>query len=135
MNKKGNTIVVTPIIVTICIVSIIVIGMVLMNALFPMILQQKLNKISEKYMFVVEKFGYLTLNEKENLLDDLENNGFEKENIIINVPNCKKTYGELIEFSILYKAKYKSIGFSNGKIVINNKAIDIRVNKCSYSKI
>ncbi len=135
MNKRGNTIVVTPIIVIICIVAIIIVGMTLMNSLMPLIFQQKLNKISEKYMFVIEKFGYLTENERKNLLNDLENNGFEKDNIVISVPNYKKTYGELIEFNILYKAKYKSIGFNGGRIEINYKTIDIGVKKCSYSKI
>lgn len=135
MNRRGNTIVIAPIIIIISIVAVIVVGAILVNVVMPLILQQKLNKISEKYMFIVEKFGYLTASEKQSLLNELNNSGFDTNNLIIKAPNSRKTYGELIEFSILYKAKYNVINFKNGKINIESKPINISVRKCSYSKI
>lgn len=135
MNKKGNTIVVTPIIIIISIVAVIMIGVILVNVVMPLTLQQKLNKISEKYMFIIEKFGYLTVSEKQKLIKELGDNGFNTNNIIIYAPTSRKSYGELIEFNIVYKTKYNSIDFKNGKISVINKPININVKKCSYSKI
>ena len=134
-RKKGNSLIVTPIVVTISIIGVLLIGMILVNVIKPFVWQQKLNKISNKYMFVIEKYGYLTSKEKDNMLSELSNSGFNINDIFINVPTSGKSYGELINFKIEYKTYYESIKFYDGKISIEKKPITINVNKNSYSKI
>ena len=124
-----------PIILIFCILFIIIIGMILINTIKPFIWYEKLNKISEKYMFVIEKYGYLTYSEKNNLLQELQGNGFESKNISITVPNVKKSYGELVNFKINYEMYFENIEFESGKIMIKRVPININVEKYSYSKI
>lgn len=107
----------------------------MINTIKPFIWYEKLNKISEKYMFVIEKYGYLTYSEKNNLLQELQGNGFEIKNISITVPNVKKSYGELVNFKINYEMYFENIEFESGKIMIKRVPININVEKYSYSKI
>ena len=108
-NKKGNVVVTYPLILFISIMCIIVISIFFINSIFPFIWYQKLNLIAQKYMFVIEKFGYLTDLEKNNLINDLASQGFDASQIQISAPSKRKTYGELIEFKIIYNYKYKNI--------------------------
>lgn len=107
--KKGNTVVTYPLILVVSVISIIMIGIFLVNSIFPFIWYQKLNMTAQKYMFVIEKFGYLTDLEKNNLINDLASQGFDASQIQISAPSKRKTYGELIEFKIIYNYKYKNI--------------------------
>ena len=58
--KKGNVIVTAPIILLCCMFLILVLGTFYINAIKPFIWYEKLNNISNKYMFIIEKYGYLT---------------------------------------------------------------------------
>lgn len=134
-SKKGNSIVTYPLIVFISMIFLISIGVFLINCIFPFIWYQKLNSTAQKYMFVIEKFGYLTDTEKQNLLNELSSQGFDLNNIQIFAPNERKTYGELIEFKLEYNYEYKNIEFLDNKFDTTNKYIDMIVSKNSYSKI
>lgn len=133
--KKGNTLLATPIIVLFSIIIIISLGMFFINAIKPFILYEKLNDISNKYMFVIERFGYLTLAEKNNLEKELKNSGFDLTNINIVYPEKQKTYGEVLEFIITYKFDLKFPNLINNQIFNNDKVIDIVVKKHSFSKV
>lgn len=135
MNKKGNTMISTSIILVVSIIFIMVLSISFIGMIKPFIMYEKLNKISQKYMFVVEKFGYLTSNEKNLLIEELEEDGFKKENLIINAPGNLKSYGELINFEISYKMEYQTIKFYNGKLLLENKDIILKSKNYSYSKI
>ena len=60
-SKKGSTFMITPIIVLFSSIFILIIGMFFVNAIRPFICYEKLNSISNKYMFVIEKFRLFNL--------------------------------------------------------------------------
>jgi hypothetical protein len=134
-NKQGNTTFTLPIILVIAMIFIVLIGTYIISLITPFIWYEKLNSISQKYMFVIEKYGYLTDLEKSNLVNDLKNDGFNISYIEIIAPNVKKNYGELIEFKINYKLIQKNPTISNGVIINAQKDINISIKKYSYSKI
>lgn len=133
--NKGNALLVTPIVVLFSMMIILSLGMFFVNAIKPFILYEKLNDISNKYMFVIERFGYLTLNEKNNLEKELKNSGFDLENISIEYPENQKSYGEVLEFLITYKYNLKFPNLIDNLIFNNDKVIDIVVKKHSFSKV
>ena len=135
MRKRGNSLVSMPIILVICVVILIVIGVNFIGIIKPFIMYEKLNKISEKYMFIIEKFGYLTYSEKNSLINELKNKGFDISKISINAPLSVKNYGELLNFDIIYDMYYNTLNFENGKIKLKNNVIKLKVTKNSYSKI
>jgi len=133
-NKKGNIIATAPIILLFSILLIFILGTFYINAIKPFIWYEKLNNISNKYMFIIEKYGYLTSLEKINLEKDLIKSGFDINNINIIYPDTQKSYGEILEFSIRYKLH---IGFSLlDNTVLENKLsnINLVVKKHSFSK-
>lgn len=134
ISKNGNSIVTYPIMLVFCMFLVIFIGIFFVNTISPIIWYEKLNSIVYKYQFIIEKYGYLTQGEKQNLIYELKNKGFIVENIEINAPSVKKSYGELVEFSIKYKCPKNSIGYSNGKVSNKKEYINIKVTKASYSK-
>lgn len=131
--KKGNTLIITPMVVLFSIIIILILGMFFVNAIKPFIWYEKLNDISNKYMFIIEKFGHLTYEEKNNLEKELIESGFDINNITITYPQTQKSYGEVLEFIIKYGFEVKLPTFNN--INDTNKKIDIVVKKYSYSKV
>lgn len=134
-NKKGNAIVTYPFVLLICVMCMISVGIFFLNAIFPFIWYQKLNVTVQKYMFVVEKFGYLTDEERNHLKEDLDKQGFDLSKIQIEAPNVPLSFGELVNFTVSYQYEYKSVNFVNGKIESNNRELNMVVSKNSYSKI
>ncbi|MEG1141230.1 MAG: hypothetical protein RSE41_02025 [Clostridia bacterium] len=132
--KKGSSIVIMPIILIICITSIIYISMYILNSFMPFMYHQKLNAISDKYMFVIEKYGYLTDLEKDRLISELSNSGFDINKIEIKSPNNTKKYGELINFEIKY-TYLSNLPVINKKLENKQKETVIRIIKNSFSKI
>ena len=136
MNKrKGNNMIVLPIIFVICMVCLFFIIYTIFNTLVPLVYYQKLDMIMTKYMFVIEKFGYLTNLEKLSLTNELNSKGFNIDNIEIKYPKNKKEYGEYIEFNIRYKLYMNNINFGSGKIKLEKKETIINISKNSFSKI
>ncbi|MDD3303457.1 MAG: hypothetical protein PHP54_00895 [Clostridia bacterium] len=130
--QKGSTIVSAPLILFFSVMIIVLIGYFFMNLIFPFLWYEKLNSISQKYMYIIEKYGYLTDAENENLISDLEQSGFDISNIEIEAPNKHTTYGELLEFKLKYKMKYIVPNLSENS---KSELIEIVVNKNSYCKI
>ena len=134
-RKKGNAVATYPLIIFISMICLVVVGAFLINCIFPFIWYQKLNTTAQKYMFVIEKFGYLTDNEKNNLLNELSEQGFDTEKIRITAPQSRRLYGELIELKIEYEYEHKNILFSNNRASLSSSNINMVVCKNSYSKI
>lgn len=126
MKKKGSTAISVAIVTVVGIVVICMLIAYVINAITPLILQQKLQAVANKYMYVIEKYGYLTNSEKETLLGELQHNGFDISRINLVYPTLKKPYGEMLEFSISYK--YNSIP------LLGMEERNIKVTKNSYSK-
>ena len=130
--KKGYSSITTPIILVLSLIVIIFVGVYIINITEPFIWYEKLNTIATKYMFIIEKYGYLTDLEKNNLINELNMSGFDIDKIDINVPISIKNYGELIEFSIKYNFSLKLPNFGNK--YKDEKNIKIKVRKNSYCK-
>ena len=135
MRKKGNMIVTYPIVMIVCIFCIVIIGMFFINSIIPFIWYQKLNTTVQKYMFVVEKFGYLTSSEKNDLFNELTAQGFERKKTKISVPSSPKSYGELVNLTVEYEYNLKNIVLNNLNVGYSNKIINLKVSKNSYSKV
>ncbi len=133
-NKAGNTSIVMPIMIIISVIIIITVGFCLFQIIIKFINYEKINTVALKYMFVIEKFGYLTYVEKEGLINDLVNKGLKEENITVYAPQSPKQAGELLEFTIKYKDNIQI-----PKIIDKNEndksiPIDIIVTKSTFSK-
>lgn len=133
--KCGNSMAVVPLILIISIFMIIIIGTYIMNSMLPFIYHQKLMTLANKYMFVIEKFGYLTNEEKNSLLEELNNSGFDISQINLKYPSGLKQYGELIEFEIDYKLTLKNPIIEDGTYKLKEKETILKVKKNSFSKI
>lgn len=133
--KSGNSIIAIPLLLVICVFVIILIGTNIVNSLIPFIYHQKLLTIANKYMFVIEKFGYLTEEEKNLLMQELNACGFDISRVVLKYPSEIKAYGELIEFEIRYDLFMKSPTFANGTYGMKEKETILTVRKNSFSKI
>ncbi|MDD2376870.1 MAG: hypothetical protein PHD15_05485 [Clostridia bacterium] len=133
--KNGNSVITIPIVLVISIFMIIIIGTYIINSIIPFIYHQKLITLANKYMFVIEKFGYLTEEEKKLLEYDLNDSGFNISKITLKYPNELKKYGELIEFEIDYILVLKTPTISNGTYNLIEKETILKVRKNSFSKI
>lgn len=100
----------------------------LISILQVFIWYQKLDNIASKYTFVIQNYGGLTELEKEELYKDLDKDGFNLENIIINEPKYK-SYGELAEFSISYTVNINEYSISMSK---KEKNVNIFAKKNFY---
>ena len=133
--KNGSSVITIPLLLVISIFMIIIIGTYIINSIIPFIYHQKLTTLANKYMFVIEKFGYLTDDEKNSLNLELNDAGFDISKITLNYPNEVKKYGELIEFEITYILILKTPIISNGMYKLIEKETILKVRKNSFSKI
>lgn len=127
MKKDGSTAISVAILTVVGIMLVCVLIAYVINLITPLILQQKLQAVANKYMYVVERYGYLTETEKDEMLEELESEAFDISRISLNYPDFKRPYGEVLELSITYI--YKSIP------VFGMEERNITVKKSSYSKI
>lgn len=133
-NKKGSTVVTAPITILVSVMTILLFTIFVINSIVPFIMYEKLQLIAHKYMYVVEKYGYLTDKEEKNLIEELYTAGFKEEELSISAPKTKKEYGNLIELKIAYSYEQK-IPIWNGIIYFKNNNIPMQVRKVSVSKI
>lgn len=132
--KKGNFMVASPIILLLSLLFLIFIGIFMIRAAVPFILREKLNTIAQKYMFVIEKYGYLTPNEKEEMLSELKQRGFDIEKITITAPSEILSYGQLITFEIEYVFSLQLPMMRSDQRGQIEKHIPIHIRKYSYVK-
>lgn len=135
LNKKGNSIITIPFLTVLSVFMIIIIGTYIINSIIPFIYHQKLITIANKYMFVIEKFGYLKDEERNLLKIELINSGFDTSKITLIYPESIKDYGELIEFEIDYTLVLKTPIIINGHYGVIEKETILKVRKNSFSKI
>lgn len=133
-KKAGNTVLTMPFIIVISFVTIIVFGIFAINMILPFVWYQKLQLTSYKYMYIIEKYGYLTKAEETNLVDELVQKGFEKDELKIQSPSEPKGYGNIIEFSITYNYKQKLPSWK-GSFKMQTKDIPLNVRKVIISKV
>lgn len=131
-NKKGD---ITQIFTLIVALAILVITIVyIINMLTPFVWYQKLQNIADKYVYIVERFGYLTEDEKEELYKELTSEGFDINNISLECPSGRLEYGEMFNFNLTYKLKLE-YGMLTEEIKRETKEVLLHVKKYGYSKM
>ena len=128
-GKKGNA--TTAITLVVSLGFLLVLAMYIINTIIPFVWYQKLQAVANKYLYVVEKFGYLTDTEEKELLNE---DGFDLNNIQIDCPKSYLEYGTLFKFEITYNLNQQYSVIDNG---IKNEArtVSLRIRKYGYSKI
>ncbi len=126
-NNKGSEIITTPIIIAIGIMLVSTLLVFCVKLLTPYIWYEKLSSTCLKYVFVMEEYGYLTNTEKNNLIKDLEQQGFNKKDLNIRYTSRKQGYGMpiYIKISYIYKLDLPVVG---------EKLIPMNINRESVSK-
>lgn len=127
-NKRGSEIVTTPIIIGLGIIIISILIVFSIKILTPYIWYEKLSSTCLKYIFVMEEYGYLTNKEKQNLITDLINQGFDENELRVNCTNKRQTYGQPIYLNVNYI-------YNMELPVIGNKEIQMNITRESVSKI
>ena len=133
MNKIGNTVLTMPLVIGISFTLIITLCVFSINLIIPFVWYQKLQIISYKYMYIIEKYGCLTISERNMLIDELESKGFDKSQIKVDAPSSPRNYGELVEFKIHYNYKQK-LPSLDGNFKMMTKYIPINIEKVIVSK-
>lgn len=132
MGKKGSSSLEAMIIFTIIIIALFSIFVFMVNSIMPLIYYQKIDNIATKYMFVIEKFGYLTSDEKDMMVNELKEAGLDETKIDLVYPSYRAAYGQLVELGIKYRYVYKFAVLGG---LIKNKETIISVKKNSFSKV
>lgn len=131
-KKKGNVTTTITLIVTLG--FLLVLTIYIINTILPFIWYQKLQTVANKYVYVIEKFGYLTDTEEEALYEELEQDGFDLSCVKLKCPKSYLEYGTLFEFEITYNLHQEYNVISDG---IKNEAriVPLTIRKYGYSKI
>lgn len=131
-SKNGDVSMTITLIISLALLMVITINII--NMLVPFIWYQKLENVANKYIYVVERFGYLTDDEEQELYEELNNDGFDISKITFVCPKSRLAYGTQFEFSIKYNMPYNNLIIFNG---VKNEASSVllHVKKYGYSKI
>ena len=133
MNKKEGNITIT-LTFAISLICIVIITVYVINMIIPFIWYQKLENIANKYVYIIEKYGYLTENEEKELYQDLKQDGFDTNLIELDCPKQYLDYGTMFKFEIKYKL-YQNYNIINNGIKSETKEVSLNITKYSYSKI
>lgn len=118
--RKANSVITVPILLVLCITVICTIGVLLMNMLQPYIMYEKLLSTSLRYMFVLEEYGYLTEYDKQLLINDLVEQGFEKDDLFIETTQTMQDYGDTVYLSITYYYTLNLPFVHNSTLIVEN---------------
>ena len=126
-KKRGSEIITTPIIIAVGMIMVASLIAFAIKILTPYIWYEKLSSTCLKYVFVMEEYGYLTNTEKNNLIAELEEQGFEKANIKVTCTNKRQNYGSPIYLHVDYTYKTELP-------VVGEKRIPMSLRRESLSK-
>ena len=131
-RKRGNATSAITLIVSLAFLLILTVYII--NTITPFIWYQKLQAVANKYVYVIERFGYLTDSEEKELYKELEQDGFDINLVELDCPKSYLEYGTLFKFEITYTLSQEYNVISNG---IKNEArtVPLRIKKYGYSKI
>lgn len=134
LNKNGSSAISATLSTMFCIFLLAIFAVSIMQMLMPFLAYQKMQTVVVKYMYVIEKYGYLTKAEYNNLISDVVSCGIDEKTISIEYPSFPQVYGTLL--------KLKVQGDYTSKLVIWSDSIshkltktNLCVTKYSYSKI
>ena len=131
-RKKGN--VTSAIALIVSLAFLLILTVYIINTITPFIWYQKLQAVANKYVYVIERFGYLTDSEEKELYKELEQEGFDLNLVQLDCPKSYLEYGTLFKFEITYTLNQEYNVIYNG---IKNEArtVPLRIKKYGYSKI
>lgn len=131
-RKKGNA--TTAITLIISLGFLLILAIYIINTIIPFIWYQKLQSVANKYVYIIEKFGYLTDGEEKELYKELEQDGFDLNQVQLECPKSYLEYGTLFKFEITYNLQQEYSVIANG---IKNEAriVPLRIRKYGYSKM
>ncbi|MBR6252389.1 MAG: hypothetical protein IKR04_00855 [Clostridia bacterium] len=118
-NNRGSEIITTPVVIAIGLMLVAVLIVFCVNILMPYIWYEKLSSTCLKYVFVMEEYGYLTNKEKQNLINDLKNQGFDTAQLIVDSTTRRQVYGSPIKLNVRYVYKMKLPIVGNKNVVMN----------------
>ncbi len=134
-NNKGSTILATPLIWTITVFIFIFFIVFFVRVLEPFTVYQKISETALKYIFVMEEFGYLNVDDKNSIRDELQLKGLNINNISIYATDKVRNYGEVVELNIEYKYPFKKTIFNKTLVpAFSEENINICVSKKGVSK-
>ncbi len=135
-SNKGSAVLTTPIVIAISLFLLALLTVFCVNYLMPFIWYEKLSSHSLKYIFVMEEYGYLTPDERNNLLNDVASAGFNTNEITINATNAPEEYGEPIFLDIYYNYKMALPVLDNGRLSAakQENIVQMNIRKQSISK-
>lgn len=126
-NNKGSTVITTPVIIALGMILISILIVFVIKILMPYIWYEKLSSTCIKYIFIMEDYGYLTKKEKKNLINELEEQGFEENNLKLEATSRLQQYGDPIYLNIKYQ-------YNLDIPMIDLKTINMEIKKSSVSK-
>lgn len=131
-RKKGNA--TSAITLIVSLTFLLILTVYIINTIIPFVWYQKLQMLANKYVYVIERFGYLTDSEEKELYEELEQSGFDLAAVQLDCPKSFLEYGTLFKFEITYNLSQEYNVISNG---IKNEArtVPLRIKKYGYSKI
>lgn len=130
--KRGNSVITLPLLIAFATIAIGILSIFLINLIKPYILYEKLLSTSLRYMFVLEEYGYLNENDKKLLINELENQGFKKENILIDTTKEKMKYGDSVYLIIEYRYNMSLPFFKDNSLAIDKEKKDILMRVVKY---
>lgn len=126
-NKKGSSILTTPIIIAIGIMMVTTLILLATKVLIPFLWYEKLSSTCIKYVYIMEEFGYLTSKESKVLREDLKKQGFNMDKINLKYTSYRTSYGDPIFLSLTYDYDMKLP-------LMDSKTIQMKVERNSVSK-
>ena len=120
-NNKGSEIITTPVVIAIGLILVSTLIVFCIKILMPYIWYEKLSSTCLKYVFVMEEYGYLTPVEKNRLLLEIEEQGFDKSSLSISCTSQRQTYGNRIYLNVnyLYRMELPVVGERVKKVAVN----------------
>lgn len=134
MNKSGNTAISTTLTTMFCIFLLTIFAITIIRIIMPLLIYQKMQSVVVKYMYIIEKYGYLTNAEYINLLNDIVACGIDEGSVNVEYPSSPQLYGSLLKLKVEGDYTSKLLIFGDG-VLQKLTTTNISVTKYSYSKI
>lgn len=131
-KKKGN--VTTAITLIVSLVFLLILAIYIINTIIPFVWYQKLQAVADKYVYIIEKFGYLTDDEEKELYKELKEDGFALDRVTLDCPRSYLEYGTLFKFEITYNLSQEYNVIADG-IKSEARTVPLQIRKYGYSKI
>ena len=117
-------------------VILALVSIVMTNLIIPVSQYIKISEVARKYSLKIEKDGYLTPVNLQNMKNDLVDKGFDLTDIYIDPSTTltKVAYNSDVTLLLKYSYKYKDITMNGIVPTITNRNFDIKVSESTVFK-